>query len=109
MTVLDNIPAIINWREADKYCRWLKSQTGLNFSLPTEAQWEYAARNRGKRVSARAWEEQGGVAGEGDGDRVNVRDLSRQTSAGANRTSAAAQDLSGRAVDLKARVAQFKV
>lgn len=50
MTILDNSPAIIDWREADKYCRWLKKSTGLNFSLPTEAQWEYSARNKGQYV-----------------------------------------------------------
>ena len=30
--------------EAVAYARWLSAQTGLNFSLPTEAQWEKAAR-----------------------------------------------------------------
>ncbi|MXD08448.1 formylglycine-generating enzyme family protein, partial [Escherichia coli] len=51
VTVLEKSPAIISWSEADNYCRWLKQQTGLNFALPTEAQWEYAARNKGKYVS----------------------------------------------------------
>ncbi|KAE9883056.1 SUMF1/EgtB/PvdO family nonheme iron enzyme [Escherichia coli] len=51
MTVLEKSPAIISWSEADNYCRWLKQQTGLNFAFPTEAQWEYAARNKGKYVS----------------------------------------------------------
>jgi len=51
MTVFARSPAIISWGEADSYCRWLKAQTGLNFSLPTEAQWEYAARDKGKYIS----------------------------------------------------------
>ena len=51
MTALKNSPAIISWGEADNYCRWLKKQTGLNVSLPTEAQWEYAARDKGKYIS----------------------------------------------------------
>ncbi|WP_428945853.1 formylglycine-generating enzyme family protein [Pantoea sp. FN060301] len=50
MTALKNSPAIISWGEADNYCRWLKKQTGLNVSLPTEAQWEYAARDKGKYI-----------------------------------------------------------
>lgn len=50
MTFLDNSPAIISWTEANNYCAWLKKETGLPFSLPTEAQWEYAARNRGQYV-----------------------------------------------------------
>ncbi|NWN91145.1 SUMF1/EgtB/PvdO family nonheme iron enzyme [Marinobacter adhaerens] len=39
-----------NFDEAEGYCAWLAEQTGLPFALPTEAQWEYAARSRGKNV-----------------------------------------------------------
>ena len=50
MTHLKNSPAIVTWTEADNYCTWLKKETGLPFSLPTEAQWEYAARSRGQYI-----------------------------------------------------------
>ena len=50
MTHFKNSPAIVTWTEANNYCAWLKNETGLPFSLPTEAQWEYAARNRGQYI-----------------------------------------------------------
>lgn len=40
-----------NYREAENYCAWLAEKTGQPFSLPTEAQWEYAARNRGQPIA----------------------------------------------------------
>lgn len=34
----------VSWHDADAYCKWLSAKTGLHFKLPTEAQWEKAAR-----------------------------------------------------------------
>ena len=38
----------VSWEEATEFCRLLSNKTGKTYTLPTEAQWEYAARG-GKR------------------------------------------------------------
>ena len=50
----------VHWQDAQDYVAWLTKQTGRTFRLPTEAEWEYAARGGS---SAEYW--WGGQLGKG--------------------------------------------
>ena len=51
---LDHPVLEISWSDAAAYCKWLSDKTGKNYHLPTEAQWEFAARG-GLKDAAFPW------------------------------------------------------
>ncbi len=68
----ENHPVVcVSWDDAFAYIEWLSDDTGEQYNLPSEAEWEYAARSGSS--SARFWEGQNA----GACAHANVSDLTR--------------------------------
>jgi methyl-accepting chemotaxis protein len=95
--------------QSDRHARqMLKVAEGAGQALREIAR-QASEINERTLVIASAAEEQAQVAREVDRNLVNIRDISVQTSAGANQTSAASHELSRLATDLNGMIARFVV
>ncbi|CAG0942313.1 Formylglycine-generating enzyme [Gammaproteobacteria bacterium] len=70
----DEPVACVSWNDAQAYVQWLSQRTGRHYRLPSEAEWEYAA--RAGSTAAYYWVDQGADADSGACAYANVYDAS---------------------------------
>jgi formylglycine-generating enzyme required for sulfatase activity len=78
---LDHPVVGVSWQDAQAYCRWLSQQSGRAYRLPTEAEWEKAARGSDARPFpwGEHWQEGACNAGGEDTTPVSAHPLGAST------------------------------
>jgi len=60
----DDHPVVgVSWEDAQAFCKWLSDKEGIEYRMPTEAEWEYAARagSQGMEWFGFGWEVPGEI------------------------------------------------
>jgi formylglycine-generating enzyme required for sulfatase activity len=70
----------VTWRGAQAYCEWLTAKTGVVHRLPTEMEWEYAA--RGPEGRAWPWGDSPPLVYAGSGRRFKASSLAPELESG---------------------------
>ena len=84
----------VSWQDARDYAAWLSEQTGKSYRLPTEAEWEYAARSGAKQET---W---AGTSKESELGNYAVYKAAKTTEVGSKQPNAfGLYDLSGNALE----------
>lgn len=88
----DNFPVVnVSWQDAKDYCDWLGKKLNMNVRLPSEAEWELAARGKElfKYPWGNEWNKDAAISSETGGK------ISAVKSFAVNRSPAGAYDMAG--------------